>query len=55
MLSDNRSTLRSDEKLQKLMLDELKPHNAQITLVEYEPGWSKLFEDDGRQNILIKF
>jgi hypothetical protein len=27
---------RSDEELQKLTVGELKPHNAPITLVEYD-------------------
>ena len=31
--------LISDEKLQKLTVGERKPHNAPITLAEYDPGW----------------
>ena len=49
MLSDNSFTPRNDEELQKLMLDELKLHNAQITLVEYDLGWPKLFEQEANQ------
>lgn len=44
MLFENNSTLRSDEELQKSVVDELKPHNAPITLVEYDPSWPDLFE-----------
>lgn len=35
---------RSDEELRKLTVGELKPHNAPITLAEYDPGWPSLFE-----------
>lgn len=35
---------RSDEELQKFTLGKLKLHNAPITLVEYDPSWSELFE-----------
>ncbi len=31
------------------MLDELKLHNAQITLVEYDPSWPKLFEQEANR------
>ncbi|WP_187366955.1 GrpB family protein [Bacillus andreraoultii] len=34
----------SDEDLQKITVDKLKPHNAPITLTEYDPHWSELFE-----------
>ncbi len=33
----------SDEALQKLTVGERKPHNAPITLVEYDPDWPALF------------
>ena len=33
-----------DEELQRLMVSELKPHNAPIVLLEYDPGWPRLFE-----------
>ena len=46
MLSENNSSPRSDEELQKNMVGELKPHNAPITLVEYDPSWSELFEKE---------
>ncbi|MGH3784947.1 MAG: GrpB family protein, partial [Pseudonocardiaceae bacterium] len=35
--------LVSDEELQKLSIGELKPHNAPITLVKYDPSWPRLF------------
>lgn len=34
----------SDEELQKYRVGELKPHNAPITLVEYDPRWPELFD-----------
>ncbi|MHB9289418.1 GrpB family protein [Latilactobacillus curvatus] len=37
---------RSDEELQKLTLGKLNPHNAYITLVEYDPNWPELFEQE---------
>ncbi|SHK80215.1 GrpB family protein [Desulforamulus aeronauticus] len=40
---------RSDEDLQKLTVGELKPHNATITLVEYDPRWPKLFEREANR------
>ena len=43
MLSENNSTPKSDEELQKNMVGDLKPHNAPITLVEYDPRWPELF------------
>ncbi|MED3625522.1 GrpB family protein [Neobacillus thermocopriae] len=44
MGSDNSFSLKSDVELQKLMLVELKAHNAPITLVEYNPIWPVLFK-----------
>ncbi|MBV9650913.1 MAG: GrpB family protein [Pseudonocardiales bacterium] len=35
--------LISDEALQKLTIGQRKPHNAPITLVDYDPGWAALF------------
>lgn len=35
---------KNEEKLQEVMVGELKPHNAQITLLDYDPKWPKLFE-----------
>ena len=49
MLSENNSTPRSDEELQKNVVGELKPHNAPITLVEYDPNWPKLFEQEANR------
>ena len=49
MLLENNSTPRSDEELQKNMVAELKPHNAPITLVEYDPSWSDLFEQEANR------
>lgn len=44
MLDGRGITPISDENLQKITVGELKPHNAPITLVEYDPRWPKLFE-----------
>lgn len=49
MLSENNSTPRSDEELQKNTVGELKPHNAPITLAEYDPSWPKLFEQEANR------
>ncbi len=49
MLSENSSTPRSDEELQKLTVGELKPHNAPITIVEYDPSWAELFEREANK------
>jgi GrpB-like predicted nucleotidyltransferase (UPF0157 family) len=37
------SSLISDEDLQKVVVGELKPHNGEITLVDYDPDWPRLF------------
>ena len=34
----------NDEYLQKVTVGERKPHNAPITLVEYDPHWPELFD-----------
>lgn len=49
MISEDNSTPWSDEELQKVMVDELKPHNAPITLVEYDPSWPDLFEREANR------
>lgn len=36
----------SDEELQKITVGERKPHNALITLVEYDSRWPELFEQE---------
>lgn len=45
----NNFIYRSDEELQKLTVGELKPHNAPITLVEYDPHWPKAFEREANR------
>jgi len=42
-------THRNDEELQKLIVGELKPHNAPIILVEYDPHWPKAFEREANR------
>ena len=49
MTSDENSRPRSDEELQKSIVGELKPHNAPITLVEYDPNWEELFEREAHR------
>jgi len=49
MASDKNSRPRSDEELQKSIVGELKPHNAPITLVEYDPNWEELFEREAHR------
>jgi GrpB-like predicted nucleotidyltransferase (UPF0157 family) len=44
MPTENNLSQRSDEDLQRNTVGELKPHNAPITLVEYDPTWSLLYE-----------
>ena len=39
----------SDEQLQKNTVGEIKPHNATITIVEYDPQWPVLFEQTANQ------
>lgn len=39
----DKHSLISDEELQKIRVGELKPHNNTITLVEYDPSFSKLY------------
>jgi GrpB-like predicted nucleotidyltransferase (UPF0157 family) len=36
--------LVSDEALEAVTVGERKPHNAPVTLVEYDPAWPALFE-----------
>jgi len=43
------TALTSDEELQKTRVEELKPHNAPITLVEYDPGWPRLFDREANR------
>jgi GrpB-like predicted nucleotidyltransferase (UPF0157 family) len=44
MQNGHRSTPANDEYLQRVTVGELKPHNAPITLVEYDPRWPELFD-----------
>jgi GrpB-like predicted nucleotidyltransferase (UPF0157 family) len=34
----------SDEELQSIVIGELRPHDAPITLLAYDPAWPRLFE-----------
>jgi GrpB-like predicted nucleotidyltransferase (UPF0157 family) len=47
-MDETETGLISDEDLQRSSVRELKPHNAAITLSDYDPEWPQLFtrEDD---------
>lgn len=40
---------RSDEELQEVTVGERKPHNATITLLEYDSDWPKLFDREAKR------
>jgi len=42
--TDETASLVSDEQLQSITVGERKPHNASVTLVEYDPAWPALYE-----------
>ncbi|MDD3641723.1 MAG: GrpB family protein [Atribacterota bacterium] len=46
-------TIRSDENLQKVTVGDLKPHNAEITLVEYDSQWPELFRQEANRLISV--
>lgn len=46
---DSNSTFKSDEELQKVMVGESKPHNAPITLQEYDSRWPELFDQEAKR------
>jgi GrpB-like predicted nucleotidyltransferase (UPF0157 family) len=39
----------TDEDLQAVTVGERTPHNAPVTLVDYDPGWPGLFEREARR------
>jgi GrpB-like predicted nucleotidyltransferase (UPF0157 family) len=47
--ADTGPGLRSDEELQELLVHDLVPHDAPITLAEYDPGWPGLFAREARR------
>jgi len=47
-LPDDNTKSKNEEKLQEVMVGELKPYNAQITLLDYNPQWSKLFDREAK-------
>lgn len=49
MQDSSNLTPKSDEDLQKVTVGERKPHNAQITLLEYDPRWPKLFDREAKR------
>ena len=52
MISNNTSMPTTDDELQKNTVGELKPHNAPITLVEYDSSWPELFEQEAAGYVL---
>ncbi|NLK97254.1 MAG: GrpB family protein [Epulopiscium sp.] len=49
MPSERNDTSISDKELQKITVGDLKPHNAQITIVEYDPDWPQIFEREANR------
>ncbi|MED4164890.1 GrpB family protein [Halalkalibacterium halodurans] len=49
MKDSSNSTPRTDEELQEVTVGELKPHNATITLSEYDPRWPELFDREAKR------
>lgn len=45
----NDSTSKSDKRLQEVTVGELTHHNATITLLDYDPNWPKLFEQEAER------
>ncbi|MFS8578487.1 MAG: GrpB family protein [Novibacillus thermophilus] len=43
------SKSKNEERLQEVTVGELKPHNAPITLVDYDPKWPKLFDREAKR------
>ena len=43
------STSMTDEQIRKVTVGELKPHNAPINLVEYDPGWPEQFAREAQR------
>jgi GrpB-like predicted nucleotidyltransferase (UPF0157 family) len=43
------SSPRTDEEIQAYTVGERKPHDAPITLVDYDPRWPRLFEREARR------
>ena len=41
--------LISDEDLREVVVGELKPHNAAITLADYDPDWPRLFAQEAER------
>jgi GrpB-like predicted nucleotidyltransferase (UPF0157 family) len=39
----------TEEQLQRTVVGELKPHDAPITLVEYDPAWPKNFSREAKR------
>ncbi|MEB5478733.1 GrpB family protein [Shouchella clausii] len=44
MQSHSNRPRKSDEDLQKVTVGERKPHNAPVTLLEYDPEWPNQFD-----------
>ena len=42
-------TSSTEKKLQEITIGELRPHNGQISLAEYDPQWPELFNAEYRK------
>lgn len=47
--NNHNSASENDEYLQKVTIGELKPHNASITLMEYDSHWPELFDREANK------
>ncbi|MDL0421688.1 GrpB family protein [Caldifermentibacillus hisashii] len=47
--TNDRFDSTNDEKLREVVVGELKPHNVQITLLDYDPKWPELFEREAKR------
>lgn len=46
---DSNSISKRDKEIQRVTVGECKPHNAPITLQEYNPHWPKLFNKEANR------
>ncbi len=47
--SDPESKKMTEEQLRQVTVGELKPHDASITLAEYDPAWPTLFAREAKR------
>ncbi|MFO8060006.1 MAG: GrpB family protein [Bacillota bacterium] len=49
VMQDGNPAPTSDQHLQKITVGGRRPHNATVTLAEYDPGWPGLFDREAGQ------